>query len=220
MGTSAGSTRLTLEQLTESDVDAIRVAIRTALLNVHTAMPGVVEAFDKVSQTATVQPALQSEYVDLGMLTLPLIPKVPVLFLGGGGYVQTFPVVKGDECLLVFSERAFDNWFQAGGVRAPSDDRTHDLTDAFALVGFRSLANALQDFADNGAVMLVPDGGVYYIGGVSGAQAPPMGDNLLTYLGTIATAINALAPGAVLLPAAYQAANPTMPLLASKVKVK
>lgn len=165
MGTNAASDRLTVEQLTESDVDAIRVAIRTALLNVHTALPGIVKAFDKTSQTATVQPALQSEYVDLGVMTLPLIPKVPVLFLGGGGYVQTFPVAEGDECLLVFSERAIDGWFQNGGVSPPSDDRVHDLTDGFAIVGFRSMANALQDFEDGGAAFLVPDGGTLYLGG-------------------------------------------------------
>lgn len=222
MGANAAADRLTVEQLTESDVDAIRVAIRTALLNVHTSMPGIVKAFDKASQTATVQPAIQSEYVDLGMLTLPLIPKVPVLFLGGGGYVQTFPVAAGDECLLVFSERAIDGWFQNGGVSPPSDDRVHDLTDGFALVGFRSIANAIQDFDDEGAVFLVPDGGVYILGGKGTVSVPAeftvKGDKLSDYLDIMATVINGLAPGSVQLYAAI-ASNPALAYKATKIKV-
>jgi hypothetical protein len=168
MATSAEAAALVAEQLAETEDDAIRVAIRTALLNVHTHLPGTIKSFDAATQTATVQPNIKAIYVALGAVALPPIPKVPVLVLGGGGGHLSFPVEAGDECLLLFSERAIDNWFQAGGVQEPSDDRVHDLTDAFAIVGFRSLKNALGEVPDDGVLLRAPNGKVVYLGGSTG----------------------------------------------------
>lgn len=173
MAGNAGAALKRDEVLEETDEAAIRAAVQAALMQVHTAMPGIVKSFDPASQTATVQPALQREYVDLGAMALPPVPKVPVLFLGGGGNALTFPVAPGDECLLVFSERAIDNWFQAGGVRDVSDHRFHDLTDGFAIVGFRSLPHKLSDFVTDGFELR----GTGYLGGKAGARpvlAPDM----------------------------------------------
>jgi hypothetical protein len=53
------------------------------------------------------------------------------------GFGITIPISAGDPVLLVFSQRAIDNWVDFGGIQAPVGGvscRHHDLTDAFALL--------------------------------------------------------------------------------------
>jgi hypothetical protein len=73
---------------------------------------------------------------------------VPVHFPSGGGYGLTFPIKSGDHCLLMFSERCIDNWFVNGGTAPPDDFRQHDLSDAFALVGFSPQSSSDEVWMD------------------------------------------------------------------------
>lgn len=77
----------------------------------------------------------------------------PVISLGGGGGALTFPIEAGDECLVLFNDRDFDNWFNGSSNSAPSTPRTHAFADAIILVGIRSLANVLISY-DTDAVAL------------------------------------------------------------------
>ena len=66
----------------------------------------------------------------------PLFSQVPVLMLNGGGGKLTFPVAKGDICLLLFNDQDLDIWWQSqqAGL-SPNSNRRHHLSDAVALVG-------------------------------------------------------------------------------------
>ena len=64
---------------------------------------------------------------------------------------MTFPVAKGDECLVVFAEACIDAWYQTGMVGNAISVRRHDYSDAFAFVGFRSLKNKLVNVSDDPA---------------------------------------------------------------------
>lgn len=118
--------------------------INNSLMNLHTAMPAIVVSFNADERTITAQPAIQRVFSAgegiTGPQNLPPCVDVPVMFLGGGGYDITYPIVEGDECLLIFAERCIDSWFTTGKPAPPADYRQHDLSDAFALVGVRSLA--------------------------------------------------------------------------------
>ena len=119
------------------------------LSSLHCALPGIVTAFDPVTQTATVQPAMRSRLSGSSeTLLLPLIHGVPVFFPGSRHVAMTFPIEPGDECLLIFADSAIDRWFETGEAEAPESTRHHDLSDAFAFVGFRSRPNALPEFPD------------------------------------------------------------------------
>lgn len=61
---------------------------------------------------------------------------------------STYPLKKGDECILLFSDREIESWFVNGQTNADKYPRMHDLTDAIALVGIRSLPNMIQMLAD------------------------------------------------------------------------
>lgn len=130
---------------------AINSAIKSALVDVHTAMPGQIVSFDPMSQTASVQLAMRRiTTAEAGSqeLTLPLITKIPVMFPKAGGFSLRFPVQAGDECLVVFAERELTQWKNFGGVQTPKDYRRHHLTDGICILGLSSAKNALQNFSN------------------------------------------------------------------------
>lgn len=120
--------------------------IDSTLMNLHTSMPAIIMSYDANTRTVTAQPAIQRVFTDgeglSGPMNLPPCVDVPVIFPGGGGYEITFPVKEGDECLLLFSERCIDSWFVSGEPNVPADYRQHDLSDAIAIVGLKSLNKA------------------------------------------------------------------------------
>lgn len=145
----------------------IELAIETKQKELHTAMPGIIEKFDPVQQLATVQPAIKrifktsdSEEQFLTPVALPLLINVPVVFPSGGGYHLTFPVQKGDECLLVFCERAIDVWHERGQVQEPNARRFHSLSDATCFVGLSSIPNKIPNFDATNAQLRNNDGSV------------------------------------------------------------
>lgn len=135
---------------------SIKQGISSALKDLHTAMPGIVESFDAATQLASVQPAVRRVFItrdstNIEILTpsdLPILINVPVIFPRGGGFSMTFPVKKGDECLLVFCERSIDNWHATGKVKIPGARRFHDLSDATAFVGLSSIPNKVPNYDD------------------------------------------------------------------------
>ena len=58
---------------------------------------------------------------------------MPVVFPGNSGYGIKFPVRKGDEVLVVFSDLSIDNFWKNGGVQNPIESRRHDLSDGIAI---------------------------------------------------------------------------------------
>ena len=119
-------------------------------INCH--VPGEIVAFDPESQTATVQPTVRRRIrTETGVqeMDYPLLTDVPVLMLGGGTHCLTMPISPGDECLVLFSDVCIDAWFQSGGIQNQIIARSHDLSDGFALVGFRSKPKAIQSMNEN-----------------------------------------------------------------------
>ena len=60
----------------------------------------------------------------------------------------TCPINQGDECVLLFSDREIENWFINGGVNPIGYPRMHDLTDAVAVFGIRSLPKMISILSD------------------------------------------------------------------------
>lgn len=60
----------------------------------------------------------------------------------------TYPISQGEECLLLFSDREIESWFINGDINPESYPRMHDLTDAVAIVGIRSLPKFINILAD------------------------------------------------------------------------
>lgn len=217
---------------------AISTVVEGWLKDTHTCLPGIVVSFDGATQTAKVQPAIKRIFADVGPVNLPECVDVPVQFPSGGKFVLTFPVAAGDECLLVFSERAIDFWWDKGGVQLPAEYRMHDLSDAFAIVGVTSKPRKISKFNGSaaelrtldGATVLRIDGDSVYVGGAAGAQPAIMGTAYRsaedTFFTAVVTAVNValgavgLAPAGVTLTSAQNAfTTAASTYLAKKAKV-
>ena len=80
-------------------------AIDNKMKGLHTSCPGFIVAFNKDTQTATVQPAIKMVMKDGTQNNLPLCTDVPVKFARGGGFSITFPVKAEKEWTLRFGDR-------------------------------------------------------------------------------------------------------------------
>lgn len=104
-----------------------------------TAIPGIIQSFNAVALTCEVQPSIQGKQVledgEVIAVNLPLLLDCPVVFPHAGGCSLTFPIQPGDECIVVFSCRAIDLWWQSGGIQPPAETRMHDLSDGFVIPG-------------------------------------------------------------------------------------
>lgn len=125
---------------------------------------GIIQAFDPATQKATVQIALkQITSIDgKGNKTFteyPLLIDCPVMVLFGGVDFMSMPIVAGDNCIVLFNDREFDNWFTNGGVQAPTTSRTHDISDGIAIVGIRPLTNSIATYLANGIRLSHASGG-------------------------------------------------------------
>ena len=108
---------------------------------------GKIESFDTANQTATISISYLKQKMNTGdFIQYPVILKCPCVVMNGGGAYMSFPITTGDECLVIFCDREIDTWLETGGVNQPRSNRTHDLTDAIALVGIRSLPHAITSY--------------------------------------------------------------------------
>ena len=140
-----------------------RSMVGNEMANMRVAIPGIIVSFNPDNQTASVQPAI-SENVRIGnaprtATNLPVLSDVPVQFPRAGGYVITFPVEQGDECILVFGDMCIDGWWQSGGIQGQMETRRHDLSDAMAVLGISSVPRALSGFSMDAMQIRSEDGG-------------------------------------------------------------
>ncbi|HCO5811650.1 TPA: hypothetical protein OBN97_002496 [Escherichia coli] len=139
---------------------------RTLNEQLRVAMPGIIQSFDPGDDdrppTCVVQPAIR--YIERdndgnkSTKDYPLLVDVPVVFPRGGGCTLTFPVKAGDECLVIFADRCIDFWWQSGGIQDPVDERMHDLSDAFCIVGPQSQAKKIGGISTSAVELRSDDG--------------------------------------------------------------
>lgn len=116
----------------EELTDVMSDAMTTALANTHTIV--VAKVVSVGAQTIDVQPVIQ-RVVEGQAVDLPVFPSVPPVFLSGGESYDAHPIAAGDYCLLLVSERSFDRWYGGADNVPPIEQRMHDYSDCFALVG-------------------------------------------------------------------------------------
>jgi len=130
--------------------------------DLRVSIPGIVQSFDPIEQTVTVQPAIRERIVDgegtVNMVNLPLLLDVPVVLLRAGGFVLTMPVVPGDECLVIFSDSCIDSWWSQGGVQVQAEKRRHDLSDGFAIMGTWSQPRRIVNYSTNSSQLRSEEG--------------------------------------------------------------
>lgn len=137
----------------------------TVASEIRCCSPGIIQSWNQTDQTVTVLVAIRERVVQDGRVSheeVPVLVDVHLCMYRCGGYALTFPVTAGDECLLFFSDRCYDSWWQSGGVQNQMDRRYHDLSDAFCvpiawsqprkITGYSSNSVQLRNEAGTGKV--------------------------------------------------------------------
>ena len=145
----------------------MRAAMQGLQSTIWTALPAMITKYDATKQTCEAKPTIKAKVLnDKGItldIELPLLVDCPVIFPSGGGFTLTFPIKAGDECLVIFSSRCIDSWWQSGGIQVQAELRMHDLSDGFILPGPRSLPHVVPGISTTD-VQLRNDAGTVYIG--------------------------------------------------------
>jgi len=118
--------------------DLMREFVEYYFTQIHTSFPGVVTEYDAKTRRATVQPSLKRRAGNKDYIEFPLLIDVPVQFPGTKKWTIHFPLEKGDEVSIYFSERSLDVWKDAGqdGIE-DTDPRRFDLCDAYCVPGLQ-----------------------------------------------------------------------------------
>lgn len=144
----------------EELLDAFREATQNEL---HTAIPGRVDAYDAATQRADVTPlvkrALEAEDGSRVDELLPAIRNVPVLQLRAGPFFVHVPVAAGDTCLLVVAERDISRWLRTGEISVAPDVRLHHISQAIALPGLFVTADPIEPAPSSSAMELGHESG-------------------------------------------------------------
>jgi hypothetical protein len=126
---------------------ALLEALDSRFADVHTCMPGRVESYDDVKQTASVAPMLKRVDTDTAgdqaVSEYPVLANVPIVWPRFGGFYIQGPVLVGDFVTLLFAESAIDAFRARGTLTHPGDLRRHSLTGAIAIPGMYPTARAL-----------------------------------------------------------------------------
>lgn len=145
-------------EIYKSFADAIKSSIRVSI-------PGIIQSFDSLNQTCTIQPVIREKVTDLEYSSswqdLPLLLDVPISIPKAGNFALTFPIKKGDECLVIFSDMCIDGWFSLGGIQNQIEKRRHDLSDCFCILGTYSQPNIIQNYSTNSAQLRNLEGTQY-----------------------------------------------------------
>jgi len=148
-----------------------------ASFNCH--LLGTIVSFDAATQTASIsvnfQRSVFNKQVAVNALSnqpiqttpnvysLPVLVQCPVMIYSGGGGYMSMPISAGDTCLVLFHDRDIDSWYASGATTTPNSNRMHSLSDGLAIVGFRSLADAISGYSTTNAVWHLPTAGKFEI---------------------------------------------------------
>ena len=114
--------------------DAIDFVLQRFKTGLHTAIPAMVTAVDSVGVGVRVDalPVVGLLLGDGTRRARPVAVNVPVVFVGGGGWLIRVPISVGDVVLLVFCERDISGW-KSGLFGGLPTDRMLSESDAVAI---------------------------------------------------------------------------------------
>jgi hypothetical protein len=142
--------------------EMLRNAMEGIQAKIWTALPAKIISVNYAKQTLTAQPTIMGTVTDNDGNTshtkLPVLVDVPFQSFGGAGFAVTMPNLEGSECLIVFASRCIDGWWANGGIQPQAEQRMHDLSDGFAVLGFNSQARLIPNYSTTAVEIRTFDG--------------------------------------------------------------
>ena len=115
---------------------------------------GVIESFDSSTQTCKIKinylktqlvRQLSGVYAPESS-SYPILLDCPTIIMSGGDSGMSFPIKKGDSCIVLFNDRDIDNWVEGVDDNEVASNRLHSISDGIALIGPRNKANKLTNY--------------------------------------------------------------------------
>lgn len=183
--------------------DLLDMLKKDIMVNLNCHHIATVQEFDAEDQTVTAKVVYSKTFFyrqanglyKAKLVDYPLIVDAPVIILGGGNATLTFPISKGDDCLVLFNDRDIDNWFAGATSGAVATGALHSFSDALVLVGIPA---TIQDYDTTRA--LLRKGAVKIGAGATKILLRNADTTLNTLLGQLITAIKniSVSPGTFL----------------------
>lgn len=111
--------------------------IKKVGFNLRCCIPGIIQSYDSIHNTAAIQPAIREEIVNedntIQYMNLPILVNVPIIFPSCSAGSIKILLKQGDECLVLFSDLSIDNFWKYANVQNPIEVRRHDLSDGIAI---------------------------------------------------------------------------------------
>lgn len=136
--------------------DLLDLLLRDIKLSLNCHALATVKSFDEDAQTIEAKINYKKSFVQKNqdgttgtiLVDYPILIDVPVVVLQGGKGALTFPITKGDSCLIFFNDRDMDNWIFSGqSGQPPATNRLHSFADGIALVGLRDFNNPITNYS-------------------------------------------------------------------------
>lgn len=136
-----------------------RQVFRKLLQNVDGMLPAVVESYDREANVATVRPVIALLTTTGAKVPRAAVARVPVLALGGGGFVLNFPLKQGDRGWIEASDRDISLFVQSMNDAHPNTLRMHSFEDGRFIPDVFG-AFEVGDVADDAVTLQSYDGSV------------------------------------------------------------
>lgn len=123
-------------------------------------LPAQVMAYDREANIAQVQPLIAMVNTNNIIVQRAQIAAVPVLQLGGGGFVLSFPIQTGDLGWIKANDRDISIFKQTHLASPPNTQRAHSFSDAVFIPDTMLQGVTIAEEDDANAVLQSLDGSV------------------------------------------------------------
>ena len=108
----------------------LKEVLKKFLEGVDDMLPAVVVSYDRDTNRATVKPMIRVLKTDNTLMDRAEIADVPVLSLGGGSFVVSFPINPGDLGWIKASDRDISLFLKSMEISGPDTLRKHSFSDS------------------------------------------------------------------------------------------
>jgi hypothetical protein len=108
----------------------LRFVLTKFLQNTDDMLPAQVIAYDRTTNRAQVQPLIQFVTTANEVVSRAQVASIPVLQLGGGGFVASFPIQTGDLGWIKANDRDISFFKKTLKNSSPNTQRKHSFEDA------------------------------------------------------------------------------------------
>lgn len=108
----------------------LNVVLRKHLQGVDDMLPARVLAYDRATNRVQVQPLIKMVLTNETLVERGQIASLPVLQLGGGGFIMSFPIAAGNLGWIKANDRDISLFKKTYSDAPPNTNRFHSFSDA------------------------------------------------------------------------------------------